>query len=88
MLTFTHPVSVFPPEILDQIIDNLNDKPLTLLSLGLVCRRALVKTRRCLFSSLEFTNHKTFDRFCAVLVRLSIVFQYFFELNPSISNIL
>ena len=62
MLIVNHPVSVFPPEILDEIIDNLDDKS-TLLSLGLVCRRALVKSRRCLFSSLEFTNHKTFDRF-------------------------
>jgi hypothetical protein len=62
MLTCSHTVSVFPPEILDEIIDHLDDKS-TLLSLGLVCRRALVKSRRCLFSSLQFTNHKTFDKF-------------------------
>lgn len=62
MLTSSHTVSVFPPEILDEIIDHLDNKS-TLLSFGLVCRRALVKSRRCLFSSLQFTNHKTFDKF-------------------------
>ena len=62
MLTSSHTVSVFPPEILDEIIDHLDDES-TLLSFGLVCRRALVKSRRRLFSSLQFTNHKTFDKF-------------------------
>ncbi|KAF8324957.1 hypothetical protein F5887DRAFT_1175425 [Amanita rubescens] len=52
---------VFPPEILDEIIDHLDDES-TLLSLGLVCSRALVKSRRRLFSSLQFTNHKTDNR--------------------------
>ena len=42
---------LFPPEILDQADDKL-----MLLSFG----RALVKSRRRLFSSLEFTDHENF----------------------------
>jgi hypothetical protein len=53
---------LFPPEILDEIIDQTDDKS-TLLSFGLICGRALVKSRRRLFSSLEFTDHQNFDRF-------------------------
>ncbi|KAF8347185.1 hypothetical protein F5887DRAFT_1281297 [Amanita rubescens] len=49
---------LFPPEI----IDHIDDKSM-LLSFGLICGRALVKSRRRLFSSLEFTDHKSFDRF-------------------------
>ncbi|KAF8804255.1 hypothetical protein BYT27DRAFT_6702988 [Phlegmacium glaucopus] len=53
---------LFPPEIFDEIIDHIDDKP-TLLSFGLICGRALVKSRRRLFSSLEFTDHENFDWF-------------------------
>ena len=47
--------SRFPPELLDEFIDQLNETS-TLLSCGLVCKRALVKTRCRLFSTLEFTS--------------------------------
>jgi len=53
---------LFPPEILDEIIDQTDDKSM-LLSFGLICGRALVKSRRRLFSSLEFTDHENFDYF-------------------------
>ena len=52
----------FPPEIIDEIIDRL-DETSTLLSFSLVCRRALVKSRRYLFSAIEFTENESFDRF-------------------------
>ncbi|KAF8333292.1 hypothetical protein F5887DRAFT_1286413, partial [Amanita rubescens] len=61
MLASRAPV-LFPPEILDEIIDLL-DETSTLLSFGLVCRRTLVKSRCCLFSTLEFTKNKSFDQF-------------------------
>ncbi len=61
MLPFREPI-LFPPEIFDEIIDLL-DETSTLLSFGLVCKRALVKSRRCLFSTLEFTKNKSFDQF-------------------------
>lgn len=61
MLASGDPV-LFPPEIIDEIISRL-DETSTLLSFSLVCRRALVKSRRCLFSTLEFTKNESFDRF-------------------------
>ena len=61
MLASGDPV-LFPPEIIDEIIDHI-DETSTLLCFGLVCRRALVKSRRCLFSALEFTVNERFDRF-------------------------
>ena len=61
MLVSRVPV-LFPPEILDEIIDLL-DETSTLLSFGLVCRQTLVKSRFCLFSTLEFTKNKSFDQF-------------------------
>jgi len=54
--------STFPPELLDELIDQL-DGTSPLLSCGLVSKRALVKTRRRLFSTLEFTSDEDFDRF-------------------------
>ncbi|KAF8335214.1 hypothetical protein F5887DRAFT_989477, partial [Amanita rubescens] len=54
--------STIPPELLDELIDQL-DGTSALLSCGLVSRRALVKTRRRLFSTLEFTLDEDFDRF-------------------------
>jgi len=54
--------STFPPELLDELIDQL-DETSTLLSCGLVSKRALVKTRRRLFSTLEFTSDENFDWF-------------------------
>ncbi|KAF8326762.1 hypothetical protein F5887DRAFT_925146 [Amanita rubescens] len=62
MLASREPVFNFPPEIVDEIID-LVDETSTLLSFGLVCRRALINSRRCLFSTLEFTKNKSFDQF-------------------------
>ena len=53
---------LFPPEILDEIIDHIDDKSM-LLSFGLICGRVLVKSRRRLFSSLEFADHESFDCF-------------------------
>ena len=53
---------LFPPEILDEIIDRL-DETSTLLSFSLVCRQTLVKSRRHLFAALEFTDNEHFDRF-------------------------
>ncbi|KAF8341772.1 hypothetical protein F5887DRAFT_1283898 [Amanita rubescens] len=53
---------MFPPELLDELIDQL-DETSTLLSCGLVSKRALLKTRRRLFSTLEFTLDEDFDRF-------------------------
>jgi hypothetical protein len=52
----------FPPELLDELIDHL-DGTSTLISCGLISKRALVKTRRRLFSTLEFTLDEVFDRF-------------------------
>ena len=54
--------SRFPPELLDEFIDQL-DETSTLLSYGLVSKHALIKTRRRLFSTLEFTSDKDFARF-------------------------
>ncbi|KAF8344956.1 hypothetical protein F5887DRAFT_968704 [Amanita rubescens] len=53
---------LFPPEIIDKVIGQLDDTP-TLLSCGLVSRRILVTSRHRLFFSLEFIGHKSFDRF-------------------------
>lgn len=53
---------LFPPEIVDEVICQLDDTP-TLLSCGLVSRRILVTTRHRLFFSLEFVGHKRFDNF-------------------------
>jgi hypothetical protein len=61
MLTSAEPV-LFPPEILDEIIDLL-DETSTLLSFGLVCKQALFKSRSRLFSTLEFSKDKSFDWF-------------------------
>jgi hypothetical protein len=52
----------FPPEILEELFDKLHSTT-ALLSFGLVCRRALIKTRHILFSNLEFTKNKDFDQF-------------------------
>jgi hypothetical protein len=52
----------FPPELLDEFIDQI-DETSTLLSCGLVSKRALVKSRRRLFSTLEFRSDEDFDRF-------------------------
>ena len=54
---------LFPPEILDETIDQIDDKSMLLSSSLTVCRRALVKCRRRLFSALEFTDHESFDYF-------------------------
>ncbi|KAF8335217.1 hypothetical protein F5887DRAFT_989499 [Amanita rubescens] len=54
--------TTFPPELLDELIDQL-DGTSALLSYGLISRRALVKTRRRLFSTLEFVLDEDFDRF-------------------------
>ena len=54
--------STFPPELLGELIDQL-DETSTLLSFGLVSKRALFKTRRRLLSTLEFTSDRDFDRF-------------------------
>ncbi|KAF8349079.1 hypothetical protein F5887DRAFT_914776 [Amanita rubescens] len=53
---------VFPPEILEELIDRLHSTT-ALLSFGLVCRRALIKTRHILFSNLEFTKNEDFEQF-------------------------
>ncbi|KAF8326761.1 hypothetical protein F5887DRAFT_1084273 [Amanita rubescens] len=53
---------LFPPEIVDEIISQLDETSI-LLSCGLVSRRVLGISRRCLFSSLEFSDHKSFDQF-------------------------
>lgn len=53
---------LFPPEIVDEVISQL-DETSTLLSCGLVSKRVLVISRHCLFSSLEFSDHKSFDQF-------------------------
>ncbi|KAF8628536.1 hypothetical protein AX15_003830 [Amanita polypyramis BW_CC] len=58
-----HPVLL--PEILGEIIDQIDNKSM-LLSFALVCRQALVKSRRRLFSSLEFTDHENFDSFLRI----------------------
>ncbi|KAF8348902.1 hypothetical protein F5887DRAFT_1071049 [Amanita rubescens] len=55
-------VSAFPPEILEELIDRLHSTT-ALLSFGLVCRRALIKTRHILFSNLEFTKNEDFEQF-------------------------
>ena len=52
----------FPPEILEELIDRLHSTT-ALLSFGLVCRRALIKTRHILFSNLEFTKNEDFEQF-------------------------
>jgi hypothetical protein len=61
MLASAQPI-LFPPEILDEIIDLL-DETSTLLSFCLVSRRALFKIRSRLFSALEFSDDKSFGRF-------------------------
>ncbi|KIL66668.1 hypothetical protein M378DRAFT_160688 [Amanita muscaria Koide BX008] len=53
---------LFPPEIVDEVIGQLDDTQ-ALLSCGLVSRRILVTSRHRLFFSLEFVDHKSFDRF-------------------------
>ncbi len=53
---------MFPPEILEELIDRLHSTT-ALLSFGLVCRRALIKTRHILFSNLEFAKNRDFDQF-------------------------
>ncbi|KAF8341773.1 hypothetical protein F5887DRAFT_1160047 [Amanita rubescens] len=52
----------FPLELLDEFIDQL-DETSALFSFGLVSKRALVKTRRRLFSTLGFMLDEDFDRF-------------------------
>ena len=53
---------MFPPEILEELIDRLHSTT-ALLSFGLICRRALIKTRHILFSNLEFTKNEDFGQF-------------------------
>ena len=61
-----HRLWPFPLEIFEEIIDQIHETS-ELLRISLVCRRALVKCRRRLFSSIEIgktgTNYKRLDRF-------------------------
>jgi hypothetical protein len=56
----------FPPEVFEEIIDQIHETS-ALLRISLICRRALVKCRRRLFSSIEIgktgTTYKGLDRF-------------------------
>ncbi|KAF8341788.1 hypothetical protein F5887DRAFT_1218229 [Amanita rubescens] len=61
-LTVRQDDSKFPPELLDELIDQL-DETSTLLSCGLVSKRALVRTRHRLISTLEFRSDKDFEQF-------------------------
>ena len=54
--------STSPPELLDEFIDQI-DETSTLLVCSLVSQRVLVKSRRRLFSALEFSSDVDFDRF-------------------------
>jgi hypothetical protein len=47
---------IAPPEILDEIIENSRDDRKALLSLGWIAKRALIRSRRYLFSALQFDN--------------------------------
>ena len=61
LLAFDHHPSILPLELLDQIIDHLYDDKPTLLTLGLVSKQTLVRSRGHLFSKLEFSCHNYFD---------------------------
>ncbi len=56
----------FPPEIFEEILDQIHETS-ELLRISLVCRRALVKCRRRLFTCLEIgkigTDYRRLDRF-------------------------
>lgn len=56
------------PELLDRTIDHLCDDKRTLLALGLVSKQTLARSRRYLFSTVEFNdNDGHFDAFLTLL---------------------
>ena len=62
------PFSGMPQELLDYIIDFLRDDRQTLLTLSLVSKQTMVRSRRPLFSNLEFINEdRKLNTFFALL---------------------
>ncbi|KAF8347238.1 hypothetical protein F5887DRAFT_957424 [Amanita rubescens] len=59
-----------PAELFDHVIDELCDNSAALRATSLVCRRAMIRSRRWLFSTLTFNKDDTgFDAFLDLLER-------------------
>jgi hypothetical protein len=57
-----------PAELIDHVIDELSDDPASLCATSLVCTRAMIRSRKSLFSTLTFDkNDRRFDAFLNLL---------------------